>query len=255
MNILLTNDDGIEAPGLEALVQALAADHDITVVAPSRERSAVSQGFSFHVDYRVEQIDDRRFRVGGTPVDCVMFAVSQLGPFDAVISGINRGANIGWDTWYSGTVGAACEAARRGYKSISVSLDTVGRPQSDHCYGDAARVLAYYLKQGLVATIPPGHVLNINFPNQVALMEGTPRWAVPGTYTYNLNELTIEVEPPHQWRIEVHQTATYANPDRGSDGYLIREGPTLSLLRLAWREPEAEDVDIFTQWIGHLSRC
>jgi 5'-nucleotidase len=254
MDILLTNDDGIEAPGLEALVHALAADHDITVVAPSRERSAVSQAFSFHVDYRAEQMDDRRYRVGGTPVDCVMFAVSRLGPFDLVISGINRGANIGWDTWYSGTVGAACEAARRGYRSISVSLDTVGGSQSDHYYDDAARLLARYLRQGLVTTIPRDHVLNINFPNQTALMEGTPKWAVPGTYTYNLNELAIEVENPRQWRIEVHQSATYPNPPHGSDGHLIREGPTLSLLRLAWPEPETKDVDAVTQWIAALSR-
>ena len=253
VNILLTNDDGIEAPGLDSLIKALSPNHDLTIVAPSRERSAVSQGFSFHVSYGVEQIDDHRVRVGGTPVDCVMFALTQWGPFDLVISGINHGANMAWDTWYSGTVGAACEAARRGIKAIAVSLDTVGQLEEALHYPQAARMLARYLDQGLIKIVSHGQVLNVNFPNAPALMERAPQWAVPGMYCYNLNTLKVESEKSRQWRVEVQQFAAYSGAGEGTDGRLIGEGPTVSLLRVAWPESREEECQAFTQWRSRLS--
>ncbi len=241
MNILLTNDDGIEAPGLAALVDTWGSVHTITVVAPDRERSAVSQGFSFHVDYRVQEVGPRRFSVGGTPVDCAMFALSELGTFDLVVSGINRGANLAWDTWYSGTVGAASEAARRGVKSLAVSLDTVRYPGVVPHFNEVARELLPYLDAGLADAILPGHVLNMNFPNDADLLRMAPVWAQAGQYTYNVNHLKTRVEE-NQWIVTVEQLHTYPNPDSGTDGDVIRRGPTFSLLKMSWPDVAVGDV-------------
>ena len=251
VKILLTNDDGIEAPGLDAMVRILGQDHKITVAAPNREQSALSQGFSFHVDYGVEETGDRRFRVGGTPVDCVMFALSQFDGFDVVISGINRGANIAWDTWYSGTIGAACEAARRGVKAIAVSLNTVGH-LAEHHYDEAARTLRRYIERSLLDVIPLGQVLNVNFPNIVELMNSSPQWARPGHYAYSLNQLLTRPENPGRWRVQVMQLETYRDPDCETDGQLIRSGPTFSLLRIAWPEPDETDAHAVKKWLSQL---
>lgn len=241
MNILLTNDDGIKAPGLAALIEALGAVHTITVVAPDRERSAVSQGFTFHLDYDVQEIGSRRFAVGGTPVDCVMFALSELGTFDLVVSGINRGANLAWDTWYSGTVGAASEAARRGVKALAVSLDTVRYPGVEPHFSEVGTSLLAYLDRGLADVIPEGHVLNLNFPNDRALMGLTPVWAEPGRYTYNVNQLKTRVVDKH-WEVTVEQLHTYPTPEAGTDGDAISRGPTYSLLQMSWPQVASTDV-------------
>jgi 5'/3'-nucleotidase len=138
---LITNDDGIEAPGIRALAAKLREVGEVTVVAPAREMSAVSHALTISEPLRFEHVDERMFSVEGTPADCVSLAVTKLlpRPPDLVVSGINRGANVADDIAYSGTVAGAREAAMLGVPSMAVSLATKD-PGAD--YSNAAAFAA-----------------------------------------------------------------------------------------------------------------
>lgn len=124
MEILVTNDDGVNAPGLKVLAKTLSSLGKVTVVAPETEMSGVSHALTVHAIPEWEHVEERTFYVRGTPADCVNLAVRKLmmRPPDLVVSGINRGANVADDVAYSGTVGAAREAAMLGVRAIAVSL-------------------------------------------------------------------------------------------------------------------------------------
>ena len=134
MRILLTNDDGIYAPGILALYEALKADHEIDVVAPESEMSAVGHAITLTMPLRVQEVKRNGsffgYSVTGTPADCVKIAVQELleTPPDMVLSGINPGANVGVNILYSGTVSAATEGAFLGIKSAAISLNTRNNP-------------------------------------------------------------------------------------------------------------------------------
>src|SRR5499433_3910035 len=121
--ILVTNDDGIHAPGLGALADALTPLGEVYVVAPDREQSAVGHALTLHRPLRVDRLGDRRFAVNGTPSDCVNLGVLGLLPETPVLvaSGINHGSNLGDDVTYSGTVSAAMEGTLLGVPSMAVS--------------------------------------------------------------------------------------------------------------------------------------
>ena len=129
MHILLTNDDGYQAKGIQTLYTYLKSlNYKVTMVAPRSERSAQSHSMSFYLPVQVEQISEDIYSVTGTPADCVAIGISHIlknNAPDIVISGINHGFNVGIDVNYSGTVGAATEAALMGYKAIAVSMDNV----------------------------------------------------------------------------------------------------------------------------------
>jgi 5'-nucleotidase len=144
LDILVTNDDGIEAPGIRALAEQLREVGNVTVVAPAREMSAVSHALTIHEPLRFEHVGERRFKVEGTPADCVNLAVMKLlpKPPDIVVSGINRGANVGDDIAYSGTVAGAREAAMLGVPSMAVSLASKeGGADYSHAAAFAAQIL------------------------------------------------------------------------------------------------------------------
>jgi 5'-nucleotidase len=163
-NILITNDDGIHAAGLRALLPALQDLGTLTVVAPSAERSASAQSLTLRQPIYCDQIAEREYAVEGTPADAVILAFHTLlaEKPDLVVSGINRGGNMGENIYYSGTVGAAMEGAINGVPAIAVSLSHKGKPAYD--YGAAAefvRVLApLVMQEGL----PKGVMLNVNVP-------------------------------------------------------------------------------------------
>jgi 5'-nucleotidase len=166
MKILLTNDDGIQSPGLWALYHALSPQHQLTVVAPERERSAVGHGITLHKPLRaVEvQVDGHRgWAVAGTPADCVKLSLVELldAPPDMVISGINPGANVGVNLNYSGTVAAAKEAAIYGLPALAISIESAEHP----CFGEAARFVAHLAIRVRDHGLPSGVFLNVNFPN------------------------------------------------------------------------------------------
>lgn len=163
MKILVTNDDGYLAGGIQALARAAGELGEVTVVAPDREQSATSHSLTLHYPLRVRVASERVQVVDGTPTDCVMLAVAELlgGRPDFVLSGINHGANLGDDVLYSGTVAAAMEATILGIPSIALSY--VGR---DHeRIGDWEPTLRALLERLMTRNDFPGEtLLNVNIP-------------------------------------------------------------------------------------------
>ncbi len=162
MEILVTNDDGVQADGIRALAEALAALGTVSIVAPDREQSAASHALTLHRPLRVRKIAEGILSVDGTPTDSVLLGVHSFlkkRP-DLVVSGINHGPNMGNDVMYSGTVAAASEGAFLGIPSIAISLATWGTAD----FVPAARV-AHNLIRGLMERGLPDRVcLNVNVP-------------------------------------------------------------------------------------------
>lgn len=154
----------MHAPGIKALAEKLREVGEVTVVAPAREMSAVSHALTISAPLRFEHIEERTFFVEGTPADCVNLAVGKLlpKPPDIVVSGINRGANVGDDIAYSGTVAGAREAAMLGVRSIAVSLATKGE---DGDYSTAAAFAAEIVEVVVKKKDwGPRTFLNVNVP-------------------------------------------------------------------------------------------
>lgn len=170
MRLLLANDDGIHAKGLQTLTARLADLGEVWVTAPDREQSATSHSISLHVPLRVRKIGEREYSVSGTPTDSVYVGLHHLlaqSP-DVVVSGINHGPNLGNDVIYSGTVSAAMEAAMFGFKAIAVSLclgENGSDPQDLH-FETAAEFVARLVKSLEHVTLPRGVLLNVNVPNK-----------------------------------------------------------------------------------------
>jgi 5'-nucleotidase len=170
MRILLTNDDGIDAPGIRALHEAVRGMGDVTVVAPAEVQSAMGHAVTFHRAIRCAEwrcdagTDYCGLAVHGRPADCVKLAVNHLltDPPDLVLSGMNAGANIGINVIYSGTVAAAMEAAFYGIPAIAVSLH-IGRPDRTR-WRDAASHARRAIGRVLSGPMRPHTVMNVNIP-------------------------------------------------------------------------------------------
>jgi 5'-nucleotidase len=167
MRILISNDDGIHAPGLKILEEiASTLSKDVWVVAPESEQSGASHSLTLTLPLRVRKIKAKRFAVTGTPTDCVMMAINQImakSPPDLVLSGVNRGSNMGEDVTYSGTVAAAMEATLLGVPAIAMSqVMQHGEPVK---WSTAATHGPKVVKQLLKAGWPKGILINVNFPN------------------------------------------------------------------------------------------
>ncbi|HWR45581.1 5'/3'-nucleotidase SurE [Sporomusa sp.] len=168
MHILLTNDDGINAPGIKALWLELSQIARITVVAPDSEKSASSQAITVHHPIWVDKhcIDNPAicaWRVGGTPTDCVKVALEALltdDQPDIIVSGINQGSNLGTDVLYSGTVSAAIEGALHGLPAVAMSLDS----WQPFDFGPAAKIARKIVEKMVINSLPPNTLLNVNVP-------------------------------------------------------------------------------------------
>ncbi len=177
--ILISNDDGIRAPGIAALAERLADLGEILVVAPDRERSATSHAISLGKPLRADEIQSGWWSIDGTPADCIYLAVVHLAARRPalVVSGINNGYNLGSDFFYSGTVAAAVEAAIRGIPSFAISLQR-GAKDVLPVAASFGHALAHAI---LAAGLPPKSLLNVNVPG------GTPagyRWTRLGERIY-----------------------------------------------------------------------
>ncbi|MBJ94154.1 MAG: 5'/3'-nucleotidase SurE [Rickettsiales bacterium] len=161
--ILVTNDDGLDAPGIAALADAAAPLGEVWVVAPATEQSAMSHALTLHRPLRLSQHGERRYAVSGTPTDSVFFGVLNLLPRkpDLLLSGINRGPNLGEDVSYSGTVSAALEAAVMGIPALAFSHV---KPEQDSDYLDGAELARQLAGRVLEHGLPAGNYLNVNFP-------------------------------------------------------------------------------------------
>lgn len=164
MLILVTNDDGVHSAGLTVLVRALKRLGNVVVVAPDRERSAASHSLTLHSPLRAEEIRQDVYAVDGTPTDCVNLGLhGLLGSVpDIVMSGINRGANLGDDVTYSGTVSAAMEAALMGVPAVALSL--AEGPFQARNFAWAAQVAASLCRQVIARGLPRDTFLNVNIP-------------------------------------------------------------------------------------------
>jgi 5'-nucleotidase len=169
MRILLTNDDGIHAPGLAVLERiARTLSDDVWVVAPETDQSGFSHSLSISEPLRMRQLDDRHFAVRGTPTDCVIMGVRKVMPEapDLILSGVNSGANLADDVTYSGTVAGAMEGTLLGIRSIALS--------QGYTFANDGRVVPWetveahapaLLKKLIAIDLPQGVLLNVNFPN------------------------------------------------------------------------------------------
>lgn len=170
MRILITNDDGIRAPGIAALAEALSQDHDVYVYAPQDEKSGVGHSFTFLHPLRLYDVEKDHYyaaEITGTPVDCVKLGIYHMRETwdiepDCIVSGINRGANLGTDVLYSGTASAAMEACLLGYPALAVSC--CGRQEPLH-YETAARYANKVIEQDLIFSLPALTMMNLNVPD------------------------------------------------------------------------------------------
>lgn len=170
MRVLLSNDDGVDAPGLRVLADHLVELGEVTVVAPDRDRSGSSNSLTLDQPVRVTHLADGRYRVAGTPTDCVHLALSGLlerDP-DIVVSGINDSANLGDDVIYSGTVSAAMEGRFLGLPAIAVSLagPSERHDGNGHHFESAARAVLLLTRRLLVDPLPADTILNVNVPDR-----------------------------------------------------------------------------------------
>ncbi|MDA8140031.1 MAG: 5'/3'-nucleotidase SurE [Desulfobacteraceae bacterium] len=225
LNILLTNDDGIHAPGIWALYRALKSVHRPVVVAPERERSAVSHAITLHKPLRAFKVTlnegNEGWAVTGTPADCVKLAMLELldEPPQLVISGINAGANTGVNLNYSGTVAAAKEATLYGVPALATSIQ--GGDTFD--FDGAARFIARLAPKVLAQGLPAGVLLNINFPNRAVDQIAGVRIARQGCDLYDeyIEKRSDPRNRSYYWQGYESQPV-YARPD--SDGALMEKG-------------------------------
>lgn len=168
MRILLTNDDGINAPGLEVLERlARALSDDIWIVAPAEEQSGAGHSLTLTRPVRLRRHDERRWSVTGTPSDAVTMGLKKVlpGPPDLLLSGVNRGANLGDDVTYSGTVAAALEGALAGVRSIALSQVYAGEGVGDRVSFAAAEAWGGRVLERLIdMPFAPRTLVNVNFP-------------------------------------------------------------------------------------------
>lgn len=162
MNILLSNDDGVNAKGIAVLCEYLSKEHNVTVIAPDRNCSGMSNALSLHSPLRIEKMPNGYYAVNGTPSDCVQLGINRfMKPEpDLVVSGINHGPNLGDDTIYSGTVAAAMEGRHMGLPAIAVSLNS---KKEDH-FDTAARVTCDIIRRLASHPLAQNEILNVNVP-------------------------------------------------------------------------------------------
>jgi 5'-nucleotidase len=212
VKILVSNDDGYQAPGIIALVEALKTVADITVVAPSRDRSATSNSITVDRALRIERAANGFYFVDGTPADCVHVAVTGFLDFrpDLIVSGINHGSNLGDDTIYSGTVAAAMEGLLLGIPGIAVSLNA--KPATH--FSTAAQVALSLVKRFQATRPVAPWLLNVNVPD-------VPHEALGGLRTVRLGKRhqaepvvkTVRADGGTEWRVGPVGAAADAGPD------------------------------------------
>jgi len=249
MRILISNDDGIRAPGLGALIRAVAPLAQVVVVAPDRQRSATSHAISLHrrliparTDFDLPNVT--AYSLTGTPADCVKWAMCELaGPdgFDVMLSGINEGANLAADVLYSGTVAAAGEAALQGVPSAALSL--AGPPWG---YEAAAKIATHLLAQIPWQELGQDNFLNVNFPTAVQSERYQVQVANLGVRSYR-DRFLQAVDENGATYYTYAGAATKHVDDAHTDTHLIRLG-YVSITPLCYRFMNESLLDAVRSW-------
>lgn len=249
MRILISNDDGVLAPGIKALSQAMAQLGDIEVIAPDRNRSGASNSLTLLRPLRIRRLDNQYHSVDGTPTDCVHLALTGYFPetFDIVVSGINEGANLGDDVLYSGTVAAAIEGCNMGLPAIAVSL--VGHRGEN--YLSAAQITAQLVRKLQMEALPAQTILNVNVPDlpleQIKGIEITRL----GT-RHRGKELHQSQDPRDQVIYWIGESGPTNESGPGTDFYAIAQG-YVSITPLQLDCTHYKVFDQLSSWVTGLS--
>ena len=225
MNILITNDDGINADGLIALKKSLEKVHSVFIVAPLKEQSGSSHSLTMNMPLRVYEYGKNYYAVDGTPTDCIMLAINKIFEkikFDLLISGINYGANLGDDITYSGTVAGAMEGCLMGIPSIAISLDVnfKKRPVYVH-YETAVFVLNKIIENGL--KFKKDTFLNINVPDlPIEKIKGI-KITRQGKRTYK-DVIVENIDPRGEKYFWIAGTPVVLCKDEDTDIYAVENG-------------------------------
>jgi len=246
-HIVVTNDDGISSPGLRALVAGLEGLGTISVVAPSHERSAAAQSLTLRQPIYCDQVGEREWAVEGTPADAMIIALHTLFPErpDLVISGINRGGNLGENIYYSGTVGAAMEAAINHVPAVAISQAQRGKEINyEPAAKFARRLVPLVLKEGM----PTGVLLNVNVPR---------KWTGEVRFTRQSSKITRNLLQPGQdprgrkyYWLHEQEVKEEIGPD--TDYAAIFEG-AISITPLELDHTHAPSLNHLSHWSEQLS--
>jgi 5'-nucleotidase len=218
--ILVTNDDGVQSPGIRALADAVAHLGEVTIVAPIEEASAIGHALTLRRPLRVETLAPRIFAIDGTPTDCVNLAITHIlpGQPDLILSGINKGWNLGDDVTYSGTVSGALEGALLGVPSIAVSTQRLKDGTVDFAPGAAAA--ATVAEQVLERGMPKFTLLNINTPHG-------PNKGFRVTVQAKRNHITVvneRIDPRQRAYYWIEEGQNEWEPHDQSDWQAVRDG-------------------------------
>ncbi len=241
-HILITNDDGINAPGLRALVEALKDDAALTVIAPSHERSAAAQSLTLRQPIYMDQVAPNEYSIEGTPADAVILAFNAIlkEKPDLVVSGINRGGNMGENIYYSGTVGAAMEGAINRVPSIAISVANRSRGFDFKSAAQFARTLIpLVLSEGL----PPGILLNVNVPQ---------KWTGAVRFTRQSSKITRNVlqpgaDPRGRKYFWLHEQQLVDGIEPDTDLAAVRDG-AISITPLELDHTHTESLEHLSHW-------
>ena len=249
MHILVSNDDGYTAQGIETLAAALSTIADVTVVAPDRNRSGASNSLTLDNPLRVNQLSNGFYRVEGTPTDCVHLAITGLldDEPDMVVAGINEGANLGDDVLYSGTVAAAMEGRFLGLPAIAISL--VGQ-QATH-YDTAAWVATKLVSQLQTSKLPANTILNVNVPD-LPVDELTGFESTRLGYRHKAEPVVKEVDPRGRPLYWVGPAGEEQDAGPGTDFDAVRRG-AVSITPIQIDLTHYKALDAVASWVGEIN--
>lgn len=241
-HIVVTNDDGIHAPGLRALIRALEDMATVTVVAPSHERSASAQSLTLRQPIYCDQIAEREYSVEGTPTDAMILAFHTLlkEKPDLVLSGINPGGNLGENVYYSGTVGAAMEAAINRVPAVAVSVAYRGK---EFDFAPAAQFARSLVPILLLEGLPPGVLLNVNVPQP---------WTGSVRFTRQSSKITRNllqpgIDPRGRRYFWLHEQELTEDIEPDTDHAAIRDG-AVSVTPLVLDHTHSASLNHLSHW-------
>jgi 5'-nucleotidase len=222
MNLLITNDDGIASPALYGLREELKELGRVFIVAPDRDQSATSHSLTLYRPMRIERPSEDVYAIDGTPTDCVLAATHGLLPVapDLVVSGVNRGPNMGDDVFYSGTIAAAIEGALQGLPALAFSLVTGSGPAD---FGYACRFARSLVDEVIARGMPPKSVLNVNVPARAAADIRGVKITRLGKRAYD-DSLIERVDPRGRSYYWIGGDAPVWQPEPESDFLAVDEG-------------------------------
>lgn len=225
MKILLTNDDGVYAKGIKTLYEALKSEHDVTVVAPLGQCSSTGHTISLDRPLRMDKIEENIYGIDGFPADCTFMALGEVmrgQKPDLVISGVNKGGNLGQDIYYSGTVAAAREATFHGLPAIAMSLTTEFSEYGKNHFENAVPLIKSMLKHKIHEQIREHTVLNVNIPDvPISDIKGMEFAPLGKRHYSNEVERRVDARGRDYFWVVGRYSGYHNFDDQGSDCHLI----------------------------------